>query len=224
MGIVAPHCTIVLEIIRDPISFARSRMSGPMLVLLCGSMPLLPRSARSGFVLAADVAHKSRIPFDCSLKANAIDLSDLRGSLAGIGRTNSENELVITVEPDIESGSSAFVFCGWFAGDINFELDPLVTFKNLIQPHFPNYGWNDKHKWAAISPMDLIDVTHFQLVNGHAIFNAQSDPAWLLVAAGCARDGHTNVLQGSIDDISILINHSYYPELVEGFLFIWFEA
>ena len=85
MGIVAPHCTIVLEILRDPISFARSRMSGPLLVLLRGSMPLLPRSSRSGFVLAADVAHLSRESYDCGLKPNAVDLSDLTRSISDRG-------------------------------------------------------------------------------------------------------------------------------------------
>ena len=221
MGIVAPHCTIVLEILRAPISFARSRMSGPMLVLLRGSMPLLPRSARSGFVLAADVAHILRAPFNCGLKTNAIDSSDLRGSVAGIGRINSENELVITMEPDIESGSSAIVFCGWFAGDLNFELDPLVTFNNLIRGPYPEvYNSMYAFQWAAMSPMDLIDVTHFQLVNGYAIFNAQSDPAWLLVAAGCAMDGFAVVLQGSIDEACLVITRLK----AEGRLFIWFEA
>ena len=77
MGVVPPHCTIILEILRDQVKFARSRMSGPMLVLSGGSIPLLPRRARSGFVLAADIAHISRKSFDCSPNANAIDLSNL---------------------------------------------------------------------------------------------------------------------------------------------------
>ena len=225
MGIVAPHCTIVLEILRDPISFARSRMSGPILVLLRGSMPLLPRSARSGFVLAADVAHISRVPFDC-LKANSMDLSKLPDSLAGIERINPENELVITIEPNIESGSSASVFCGWFAGDLNFELDPLVTFNNLIRrPSSSKLADIDcLGNCAAMSPMDLIDVTHFQLANGRAIFNAHSDPAWLLVAAGCANDGFGVVFQGSIDDFCHLITEFSYYEWGQGKMLIWFEA
>ena len=225
MGIVAPHCTIVLEILRDPISFARSRMSGPMLVLLRGSMPLLPRSARSGFVLAADVAHISRESFDCGLKANAIDLSNLPRSISGVGALNPENELVITIEPNIESGSSAIAFCGWFAGDLNFELDPLVTFNNLIRrwrsydtTWFPGPG-----NWAVMSPIDLMSTTHFRLANGGAIFNTHSDPAWLLVAAGCAKDGLTVVLQGSIDDVRQMLFQTLLKREVEGWMLIWFE-
>ena len=220
MGIVAPHCTIVLEILRDPISFARSRMSGPILVLLRGSMPLLPRSVRSGFVLAADVAHISRVLFDCP-KARSIDLSKLPESLAGIERINPENELVITVEPDIESGSSASVFCGWFAGDLTFELDPLVTFNNLIRRSL-SYML-DYIDCVAMSPMDLLDVTHFQLANSRAIFNAHGDPAWMLAAAGCAKDGFAIVLQGSFDDASRVVSRSRWNE-GDGKLFIWFEA
>ena len=226
MGILAPHCTIVLEILRDPISFARSRMSGPMLVLLRGSMPLLPRSARSGFVLAADVAHISRVPFDCGLKANAIDVSELPDSLAGSERLNPENELVITIEPNIESGSSASVFCGWFAGDLNFELDPLVTFNNLIRrPHSRQLADSAYlGNYAVMSPTDLMDMTHFQLANGRAIFNAHGDPAWLLVAAGCAKDGCAVVLQGSIDDACRVIPRLIFDEKGEGKICIWFRA
>ena len=225
MGVVAPHCTIVLEILRDPISFARSRISGPMLVLLRGSMPLLPRSARSGFVLAADVAHVPRVPFDC-LKANSIDLSKFPDSLAGIERMNPENELVITIEPNIESGSSASVFCGWFAGDLNFELDPLVTFNNLIRRPPSSVIADIGHlgNCAAMSPIDLMDITQFQLANGRAIFNAHSDPAWLLVAAGCAKDGFAVVLQGSFDDASRVIPGSMLDQKGDGKLFIWFGA
>ena len=224
MGIVAPHCTIVLEILRDPISFARSRMSGPILVLLRGSMPLLPRSARSGFVLAADVAHNSRKPFDCSLKANAIDLFDLRGSLAGIGRINPENELVITIEPNIESGSSASVFCGWFAGDLNFELDPLVTFNNLIRrPPSSKLPYNVSGNCAVMSQMDLIDTNHFQLANGAAVFNTHGDPAWLLVAAGCAKDGFAIILQGSTGDACRVICEFSVWRGDKGKMLIWFE-
>ena len=225
MGIVAPHCTIVLEILRDPISFARSRMSGPMLVLLRGSMPILPRSARSGFVLAADVAHLRREPFDCSLKAKAIDLSDLPRSLAGIGASNPENELVITIDPNIESGSSAAVFCGWFAGDLNFELDPLVTFNNLIRrPPSNKLTFTARPgDCAVMTPFDLIDITHFELANGRAVFNTHSDPAWLLVAAGCAKDGFAVVLQGSIDDARRVISESFIHNEGQGKMLIWFE-
>ena len=226
MGIVAPHCTIVLEILRDPISFAHSRMSGPLLVLLRGSMPILPRSARSGFVLAADVAHKSRAPFDCGIKANAVDLMDWPRSLAGMARINPENDLVITIKPDIESGSSASVLCGWFAGDLNFELDPLVTFNNLIRgpPTSKILGARREASCAIMSPMDLIDLNHFELANGAAVFNNHNAPAWLLVAAGCAKDGHAIVIQGSIIDSCCAIPRTRCGEKVEGKLFIWFEA
>ncbi len=224
MGIVAPHCTIVLEILRDPISFARSRMSGSMLVLLRGSMPLLPRSARSGFVLAADVAHLPREPFDCSLKAKAVDLSNLPRSLAGVGALNPENELVITIEPNLESGSSA-MFCGWFAGDLNFELDPLVTLNNLIRRRPSNKLTFTAHPGdcAVMTPFDLMDITQFQLANGRAIFNTHRDPAWLLVAAGCAKDGFAVVLQGSIDDARRVISESFTHNEGQGKMLIWLE-
>ncbi|KAK0507671.1 hypothetical protein JMJ35_009560 [Cladonia borealis] len=221
MGIVAPHCTIILEILRDPISFARSRMSGPMLVLLRGSMPLLPRSARSGFVLAADVAHIPRAPFDCGQASKAMDLSNLPRSLAGDGPLNPENELVITIEPNIESGSSASVFCGWFAGDLNFEIDPLVAFNNLIRKPRSRELTRDPQTMnrAVMSSIDLLDITQFQLANGFAIFNTHSDPVWLLVAAGCAEDGSAIVLEGSFDDARHMISRCF-----EGKILLWFEA
>ena len=225
MGIVAPHCTIVLEILRDPISFARSRMSGPMLVLLRGSMPLLPRSTRSGFVLATDVAHLSRETLDCRANANVIDLSDLPRSNLRSGALNPENELVITTEPNIESGSSEMVFCGWLAGDLHFELDPLVTFNNLIRSWPKRDPGLPPDHWVVMSPSELIDITHFQVTNWNAIFNTHSDPAWLLMAAGCAKDGSACVVQGSIDDVCREISEGCMYVNGEGkVVLIWFEA
>lgn len=225
MGVVAPHCTIILEILRDPISFARSRMSGPLLVLLRGSMPLLPRSTRSGFVMAADVAHISRVPFNC-MNANLVSKSDLADSLAGIESINPENELVITIEPDIESGSSEIVLCGWFAGDLNFELDPLVTFNNLIRrpPSMSSNHNSELGTCVVLSRRDLIEMNHFHLEHGYAIFNARSNPAWLLVAAGCAEDGSASVLQGSIDDVCSLMVEDSFEKALERKMWIWFEA
>ena len=223
MGIVAPHCTIVLEILRDPISFARSRMSGPMLVLLRGSMPLIPRGARSGFVLAADVAHISRARIDCG-EADSVGLSDSPAALERMERISPENQLVITVEPDIESGSSASVLCGWFAGDLNFELDPLVTFNNLIRRQLSGQAIGGMGRCLAMSPIGLLDLAHFQLEDGCAIFNAHSDPAWLLAAAGCAKDGFAFVLQGSIDNARHAISRPRRRTIGEGKLFICFEA
>ena len=97
------------------------------------------------------------------------------------------------------------MFCGWFAGDLNFELDPLVTLNNLIrkwpsrEPIYTAYPYN----CVGMSPIDLLDINHFQLANGHAIFNAHSDPEWLLVAAGCTKDGIAIVVQGSIHDFAV---------------------
>ena len=72
--------------------------------------------------------------------------------------------------------------------------------------------------------MDLIELNHFQLANGGAVFNTYGDPAWLLAAAGCAKDGFASIIQGSIDDVCRLMTEFSFYERVQGRILICFEA
>ena len=130
IGIVAPHCTMILNILKVPIEFARPPTFGRLLTMFRGSVPLLARNPRSGFMMAADLGHRSRSLLDC--RQNALSRTSLPESVhEAEGRIM--NELIITLEPEILSGSSQSIFCGWYAGDLIFELDPLVTFCNLLK-------------------------------------------------------------------------------------------
>ena len=100
-----------------------------------------------------------------------------------------------------------------------------MTFNNLIR------RWRsgdttldpDPGNWVVMSPLDLMSITQFQPANGRAIFNTHRDPAWLLVAAGCANDGFAVVLQGSIDDARQMLFHYAPSREVEAWMLIWVE-
>ncbi len=50
LGIVAPRCTGILEMIRDPIKFACDGLRGKLLSIYRGSVPMLPREPSTGCV------------------------------------------------------------------------------------------------------------------------------------------------------------------------------
>ena len=208
IGIVAPHCTMILDILRDPIEFARPPMCGRLLTMCRGSMPLLARNPRSGFMMAADLGHRSRSLLDCG--RNALSCTSLPESLHEAEGGPSKNELIITLEPEVVSGSSQSIFCGWYGGDLVFELDPLVTFCNLLKrQHAINMpeqqlleGGNVKDDFPDYKRMLLTDlISHglFEARNGVVIFNTYSDPAWALAAAGCAKPGKAVYHYGHFD-------------------------
>ena len=208
IGIVAPHCTMILDILRDPIEFARPPMFGRLLTMCRGSMPLLARNPRSGFMMAADLGHRSRSLLDC--RRNALSCTSLPESLHEAEGGPFTNELIITLEPEVLSGSSQSIFCGWYAGDLVFELDPLVTFCNLLKrQHAINMpeqqlweGRNVKDDFPDYKRMLLTDlISHglFEARNGVVIFNTYSDPAWALAAAGCAKPGKAVYHHGPFD-------------------------
>jgi hypothetical protein len=52
IGIVAPHCTILLDFICNPKELVRSGLHGRLLSVHYGPVPLLPRESSSNFVTA----------------------------------------------------------------------------------------------------------------------------------------------------------------------------
>ena len=61
VGIVAPHCVILLDLIRDPLRFARDGMQGKLLTMCRVSVPMLPRDPQSGLMYGADVRSRQHI-------------------------------------------------------------------------------------------------------------------------------------------------------------------
>ncbi|KAF2266856.1 hypothetical protein CC78DRAFT_531297 [Lojkania enalia] len=206
IGMVSPHCTIILDILRDPKGFAKRGCQGHLIFMCHGSVPLLPRHAKTGFITAADV-NPSRHSLDRN--DGSIDYGSLSGVLSSLKPMADELELVLTLEPETRSGASQSLFCVWYAGDLAFELDPLVVFHNLLaRPDHPNNCLRHYTQHMTLGPyipidkIQLLEISYFKVENSYAVFNAHGDSAWLLVAAGCAPMGQVIISRGSLDVIS----------------------
>ena len=121
-GIIAPRGVVVLDIIRNPLQFVRNGMSNEILTMCRGSLPLLSRDPNSGFVLGPN--NKYTEP-----ERQEVDFSDYSedarpAALAG--------DIIITFEPDV-LGRQPFrsIFCCWYMGNLVFEVDPIIVFKNM---------------------------------------------------------------------------------------------
>lgn len=121
-GIVAPHCIVILEIIRSPLQFVRDGIRGKLMTMCRGSVPLLPRDPNSGFVLG-------RYNKDTESEIQFLHVNDLADSNPG----KLQGDLVVTFEPDV-LGRSPFrsIFCCWFMGSLAFEIDPITVFKKIL--------------------------------------------------------------------------------------------
>lgn len=75
-GIVAPHCIVILEIIRNPLRFVRDGVRGKVMTMCRGSVPLLPRDPNSGFVLG-------RNNMDTESERQEVHVNDLADSDPG---------------------------------------------------------------------------------------------------------------------------------------------
>ena len=123
VGIVAPHCTVIMDILRDPEQFAKSPTQVPLLMVCRGSVPMLPRSRHTGFVQTRTTDDESR--------RRALPAGDIKKGDRRQGRPMS-NELIVTFEPVI-SDPSYGTFCCWYGGALVYELNPLTVLKNLSE-------------------------------------------------------------------------------------------
>lgn len=204
LGIVAPHCTVVLELIRDPINFARDGLRGKLISVCRGSVPMLPRDPASGFVQSSDLSRHGT--------ASTI-LCDRDGASAN---DHLSSGLVITFEPDSSRGSASSVFCGWYGGDLVFELDPTAVFRNLLLRRLDNrdsggVGEREAHsssgdplpganqEWRHLSITELLDAKRYYAERGFLIFDVGVNPAWMIVCAGCAQRGTAIIQFGPLD-------------------------
>jgi len=199
LGIVAPHCTIILEVIRDPLGFATEGLRGKLLSVHKGSVPMLPRDPRNGFVQAADLdGRNQRSAVQC----------DWRG-LPEPSRKPvvPEWEMVITFEPDVLGGSINSVFCGWYGGGLALELDPLNVFRNLLMRRFdardPAVGEVEPRRLGnrvqRMGILDLLQRPHWRAENGFVIFHAYSAVDLLVACAGTVQEGHAVVHIGPLE-------------------------
>ena len=197
LGVVAPQCTIVLELIREPLLFATQGLRGNLLSIHRGSVPILPRHPQTGYVHASQLARRVKsCEIDCKVEGSGLP-----------GRCS--RELVITFEPDVLDGSMASIFCGWLAGELVLELDPLEVLSNLLirrydqteivtYPHVTSFYQQDTPV-RHLSCQELAKRGRYYNDNGVIVLSTHADPAWLIAGAACIRRGNAVVQTGPLN-------------------------
>ncbi len=211
LGVVAPQCTIVLELIREPLLFATQGLRGSLLSIHRGSVPILPRHPKTGYVHASQLAQRVKsCEIDCKVEGSGLP-----------GR--SSGELVITFEADVLDGSLASLFCGWLAGELVFELDPLEVLSNLL---IRRYDQTEIVAYSHVTPFyqqgtpvrhlscqELAKRGRYYNDNGVIVLSTHADPAWLIAGAACVERGYAVVQTGPLnlpkDGPLYLSNHEH---------------
>lgn len=196
-GIVAPHCVVILDIIRNPLQFVRDGMKSKLMTMCRGSVPLLPRDPNSGFVLGRNAKDTEIQEVNANYSAHSCP-SKLQG------------DLVVTFEPDV-LGRSPFrsIFCCWFTGNLAFEIDPITVFKNILargteaersrvesDPSSETLPYSIQRQANTIPTnikeigwMDLLSLKTFRMSGMTGLVNAFGSPGWLVGIAGLAAPG-----------------------------------
>ena len=197
LGVVAPQCTVVLELIREPLRFAQQGSQGSLLSIHRGSVPVLPRDPNTGYVHGSHLARRIQsVGLDCKAKTTCPP-------------RKSPNELIITFEPDILNTSMASQFCGWYGGELVFELDPIEVMNNILmrRDHRGESTSLDEQNVEDqpfetvryLDSMELMKLGQYYSENGIVVFETYSDPAWLIAGAGCVKRGYALVQTGPLD-------------------------
>ena len=193
-GVVAPHCVIILDVIRNPLQFVRKGMSGKLLTMCRGSVPLLARDPNNGFVLAPDSKYSE--PDRQDLVVERVNEADQI--------TEMNTDMVITFEPDV-LGYSPFRshFCCWCLGNLAFEVCPITVFKNILRRgtestrHDNPVGLprsdvaNGEVLMKTLGWIELLSLKKYRVKGGVVILNAHDRAGWLISMAGLAAPGKT---------------------------------
>lgn len=124
LGKIGPHGVVLLEVIRDPVQFSIDGLSGPLIYFTRGSVPLLARDSRDGYLYTSNRAVRRterHLRLQSEMAQNASD------------DAISYPDPVITIEPDTSNELRSTVFCAWYRGDLAFEIDPLRALLNVTK-------------------------------------------------------------------------------------------
>lgn len=180
VGVVAPHCCVLLDAVRDPLEFARKGVTGHLLSIWRGAVPMLPRDPNTNLVCGyADATSK---PFELTSSYEPIEEMYKRPF----------GSMLITFEPHV-SQPTCGVFCAWFSGHLVMEIHPDHIVSGLLRRRTDSLSTtsNPYNPYPAgsiikLSKADLLYVKQFAVAGGHAVvIEGIDDAAWLVFAAGC---------------------------------------
>ncbi|KAF4422202.1 hypothetical protein F53441_14306 [Fusarium austroafricanum] len=185
LGVVAPYCCVLLDMIRDPLEFARKGTSGYLLSIWRGAVPMLPRDPNTSLVSGYNDANSQ--PFE------------LTSSFEPAEEANQKlfSSMIITFEPHVNQPTCG-VFCAWYSGFLVAEIHPDNIVNGLLRcsdatvaaPGSPGKTMRRSKRPRQIitlSKADLLRVKQFTVADGlAAVIKPIDDAAWLIFAAGCS--------------------------------------
>lgn len=196
LGVVAPHATILLDIVRNPLQFVKTGMQGKLLLICHGSMPVVSRDPGTGYI--KDNHHgPNDILTLSSAPTHTVERIDPDSSLG-----KPRGDLIITFEPDV-LGNLPFrsIFCCWYQGHLAFEVGPMTVFTNILKRGAEGGGTmadsqrvrvdSGSAKVRPVGWLELLSVKHFRVdgANQVAVVNAYDLPGWLVAITGVAPPG-----------------------------------
>lgn len=222
LGKVGPHGVVVLEIVRNPVQFALFGLSKPVVFFTRGSIPLLGRDTRDGYILTSR-QRITRSKDGVQLQSRAAESAD--------SNAIKYSDPVITVEPDTSDELRSTIICAWYGGDLAFEIDPLMAMLNVSKPvnnlgkpllpkmrmfkettsdletgphEFPTQE-PKRYPPQLLDPLDFLKKKAIVVKGGSAVFRACS-PVWLLCASGLVSTHCVSVSKSKLNYTDVLLD------------------
>ncbi|KAI0440248.1 hypothetical protein F4803DRAFT_528003 [Xylaria telfairii] len=181
-GVVAPHCCVLLDLIRDPLEFARESMAGYIISIWRGALPMLPRDPHTNFLCG----YADADPLTSNL-TSSYDPSEVprTGKYLGV--------MLVTFEPHVNDPTRG-VFCTWWNGFLASEIHPEHLLSGLLKRSATSLSLQDRSSGESgitreiitLSKIDILHLKSFKVEGEFAVvIGGIDDPAWLVFAVGC---------------------------------------
>ncbi|KAK4215125.1 hypothetical protein QBC37DRAFT_312869 [Rhypophila decipiens] len=188
LGIIGPRCTVIWDMVRDPLAFVGEDRTDRLISIWRGSMPMLPRDPRTNCVYggaAAAAAPTELGPDDVPKKKTA----EVKGPM------------VVTFEP-FDREATRGVFCFWHRGNLVCEFAPQAIFTTVLSGStahmaiMPQKNRPKVKKFVELEKADLLDMAPggFRATRGAGVVikGLGRDPAWAMFALGSASGPSTS--------------------------------
>ncbi|CAF3487858.1 unnamed protein product [Fusarium graminearum] len=203
LGVVAPHCCVLLDMIRNPLEFARKGTSGYLLSIWRGAVPMLPRDPNTNLVSGYDDTNSH--PFQLTPSFEPVEEAYQK----------LFSSILITFEPHVNKPTCG-VFCVWYGGFLVTEVHPENIMSGLLKCSHATAttsglsgsstkSTNTSRKCIILSKADLLHTKHFTVTNElSVIIKTIDDPAWLIFAAGCSTRIPDTIFRECNDELLVI--------------------
>lgn len=192
LGVVTRQCTVIFDIIRDPLAFVLEGSMNRLISIWRGAVPMLPRDPVTNFVYGG--ADDRRIP------------SEVRPDYTPKPRPPGyqvKGQILVTFEP-FDTEATHGIFCFWYEGHLIAEFAPhclLVATLAGLARNAPSIALSSPgpsqsiintqrrapQTFVELTKSDLLDLRGFTVKgNAGVIVKGLGDAAWATFALGCA--------------------------------------